>query len=544
MVGANAVIGNTGSIRTSGRFGIAQQILGDNGRVSNSGSITTTNENSSAQRIAGGDGGAINNSGSIVAVGRASSGQAMFGDNHSANNSGSIVATGPFGYGQFVQGNNGAITNSGRLISAQTRAIYLIGSGHTLNLRSPAFIGGIIDIETGAADPTVVNIKTGQSHSVLWTFRGDLADDAPNVSGSVPGFYNRTTQQFATYDRTGFAGLADQAGGVARTLSSMGFSQLNGAGAGAGGLALGFAADGEPVQDDRFALFEAVSTSGHEHARHGIWVTSFGSVYDVNGREDDGTLDREIRQGGIAAGYRHHLSDDMVIGVMAGYLTSSFDAESRWADSIDIDTEGFFVGLNGQARFGAFELAAGVTAGRLSHDQDRFVNNNLAQLGEDSAQASYDSWFFAPELFGSYDVVSGDNWRIHPGAGLRYVHQSIDGYDEDGAGAANAEVGSMTIGMLEARAELAVTYEGGLGSITTRAGVLGSFEAGNNEARVTLIDVTRTVDAGDGDQTAGYIGLDASLDITDAIVASAGANLIANDDVLGFSGNATLSVRF
>ena len=127
------------------------------------------------------------------------------------------------------------ISNSGRVVSESGRAIeFEGGSRRTLDLYAPAFIGGTM-VLGGSAN---VNITTGRSHSVLWTFDGELEGGAPNVSGKVPYFYNPDTKTFATIDPTVFAAAYSTLTNMTGMLSGVVQRRIDGGGgAGAGQVA-------------------------------------------------------------------------------------------------------------------------------------------------------------------------------------------------------------------------------------------------------------------------------------------------------------------
>ena len=124
--------------------------------------------------VADGDSIIVTDTGSIATVGSVDA--ILVNDGNTITNSGRIFAQGVDANGIQADDNN-TITNSGFIVSAQGDSFNL-GTGNTLNLLAPSFLGGPI---TGAN--TSVNIVTGASHSILWDFSQAGLDNA-NFSGS------------------------------------------------------------------------------------------------------------------------------------------------------------------------------------------------------------------------------------------------------------------------------------------------------------------------------------------------------------------------
>jgi hypothetical protein len=196
---------------------------------------------------------------------------------------------------------------------------------------------------------------------------------------------------------------------------------------------------------------------------------------------------------------------------MAGYIRDESEASSRFAASHNGEADGFFAGVNGRKQWGNLFLDLALTGGFMSHDQDRFVNDNLAPLGVSFANASFDSTFISPEAGLSMSFDAGNGLTITPGARVRYAAQWLDGFTETGSNA-NATVDDRTLGLLEASAEIAATQRLAFGSITGRLGLLGRASTGDVDVFVSLIGVTDRVGFGTGNDVAGYVGLGASID--------------------------------
>jgi hypothetical protein len=391
-------------------------------------------------------------------------------------------------------------------------------------LLAPSFIGGGISL---SSQGTAVNITTGASHSVLWEFStGTLAGGAPNVTGPVASFFNADTRQFATLDPTGFAAAFDTLGDMTGQLSNVGRQGLSGHLPSAYGAAYG--------------TKDTIGDAGIAYGQ-GLWVTPFAARMKREG--DAGTLDRGNTQLGIALGYRWQSRPDLGLGVMAGYVRDESEATSRFAKSHESEADAFFAGFNGRKQWGNLFLDFALIGGFMAHDQDRFVNDNLAQLGISFANASFDSHFIAPEAGLSMSFDAGNGLSITPGTKVRYAAQWLDGYTESGA-AANASVHDRMIGLVEANAEIAATQRFTFGSITGRLGVLGRASTGDDDVSVSLIGLSNAVAFSTHDDVAGYVGLGASINANENLKLELDGRGIFGKDVTGVQGQARIIHRF
>ncbi|MCB1101571.1 MAG: autotransporter domain-containing protein [Phyllobacteriaceae bacterium] len=538
---------NSGSIRTTGdhSYGIWNNLVTDGSPVSNSGSIVTTNSFAHGIWNNYSNGSPITSSGSIRTGGNLSHGI------WSANST------------------NSAVTVSGRVIASHTNAdaIRMDDADGILNLDAPAYLGGAINFLA----PTTVNLKTGPSHSVAWdlSLGSMVGGDPASISGPVPWFYDSSTKVFATYDPSGLAGAVNSLADMTGQLSQVGRSALvrpDKAMAGAGTVS-GFAAstvllrnsDDEPDITDRPAdesMDEVLGTYAagldalgriYNPAPGRFWVTHFGGMFEHDG-DGSTVLDQEFRQAGFAAGYSWQQSASLMLGVMAGYLTTDLGVESRWAPSHDIESEGWFAGLFGKQDAGAYRIDFGITGGILSHDHSRFINDNTAisggsTLGRDGADASYNSWFLAPEIGIATDLSQGNGVTVTPSARIRYSMQSIDGFAESGSTAA-ARVDARDLGMVEASAEIAATKILDFGSVTGRLGYLMRSNTGDEAVSISMLGITNSVGFGDTDSNAAYLGLGATFDLT------ANSSLVLEGQgyfsggIGGYQGMARLAISF
>lgn len=201
----------------------------------------------------------------------------------------------------------------------------------------------------------------------------DLAGGAPNLSGSVPTFYNAVDQTVATFDPTLLSTEAAALGDLTNLLSQVGLGAIDGFGLGLGSdPSTGFAPLGfMPLDSDDAHVTERLGRA---------WVTALGGQMDHDGSRS--TLDSTVTQAGFARGYTWQQAPDLILNAMAGYAAGSSKADATWSPSFDHDTDTFFAGLHGKRALGFGQLGEGavqfgVTAGYAHIDH----NLNAVTLG-------------------------------------------------------------------------------------------------------------------------------------------------------------------
>lgn len=546
ILGDFGAITNTGTVTTAGEDALAQRIMGDFGTITNTGTILTEGDRSPAQRLVG-DFGTLHNSGSITTRGHVAHGQTVFGDGGTLSNTGTITTLGLAAYGQEgrrslkvvnngvittrgrfsngqtiesghlintgsitvfganaigqrLGGRDGTLTNSGRVVSVNGRAILFDDrrSGHTINLLAPGFIGGEFGFDNAAGTPTVINVTTGPSHSILWTLEGDKVGDAPNFSGPVPWFYDAAAQTVATFDPTLLSSETAALGDLTSLLSRVGLGALDSPDLAVGGNSpLAYQRGDNNRSQAVQATDRAMQADGGVTHRMGrVWATGLGGQMDFDG--SDTTLDSTIEHVGFAAGYAWQHSTEVTLNAMGGYVSGKAKADAPWARSFDHDTHAAFAGLGGEQAIGHGAIQFGLTAGYQWVDHNRFVNDNLAPLGESWVTADYGGFFVSPELVVSTDIAMANGIKLTPNAGLRYAAQWLGGYSETGAvnPAANATVDARLVGVLEAQVGLEVSRVYEFGILSGRIGYLGRWNGGNDVAGITLNGSTQDVASG------------------------------------------------
>ncbi|MGJ8670981.1 MAG: autotransporter outer membrane beta-barrel domain-containing protein, partial [Oceanococcus sp.] len=214
------------------------------------------------------------------------------------------------------------------------------------------------------------------------------------------------------------------------------------------------------------------------------------------------------------------------------------------------DTHTLFAGLHGEHQLNRAAVQFGLTAGHSWIDHNRFVNDNLASLGESWVSADYGGFFVSPELALSTDILLENGMTLTPNAGLRYAAQWLGGYAETGAvsPAANATVADRFVGTVEARAGLDITrsfeIRGRTGTLTGGIGYLGRWGGGDDDASITLNGVTQSVASGHQDLNAVMVSATLLSDIGETGFLELDANYLVGDTAQGFDGRLTMGMAF
>lgn len=539
-IGINArngdTISNTGSISTTGVDAIGIDVINLN-TISNFGMISTTGN--SASGINGIENNTISNFGTISTAGIGASGVSVF-DNNTINNSSSISTSGTGADGILAHSFN-TVTNSGSVVSAQADSFSFTGADNTLNLLAPSFIGGRIDVGANAT----VNITTGPSHSVLWDFStGTLNGGLLNINGTVPYFYNSTTQQFATFDPTVFAASSDHLAGVSGMLSGVMQGRLERDGSVSNGSNLNAfaAADGQTKLSKRIDEAFSEGSSSYAPDTSSIWLSALGARFNYDGTST--TNEREITNWGVAAGYDWMHSGDLKLGVMGGYLEGSLDANSGFANTYNNETSGFFAGVYGRKTIDNYFIDFALTGGSSEHLDSRFVNDNLAPLGVSYANGSYNGYWLSPEIAIGAHYDAGDGWTNSPSARLRYASQWLDGYTESGPSAANAVVGDRQAAIGEASIEWAATKSFDMGTATLRIGYQYQTSLGDDASSVTMLGQTKSIASFSEDRNAVYFGANTNFQLSDTMNLELGGKATFGDHFDGVEGNIKLVATF
>lgn len=499
----NNTIRNSGTISTSGD-GAEGITIGDNNTVFNTGKILTSGSNS--RSFVAGSGNTITNSGEIATTNL--NGSVFLGVSNTFINTGKITVTGANAKG-FEVGNNNTISNSGKIVSAQSFSFDFIGTGSSLNLQAPSFVGGEINLGTS----TQVSIVTGASHSVLWDFStGTLTGGTPTISGQVPYFYNSTTLQFATFEPSAFSTAPDFLADVSGGASAIAQNRLN---------------------RTRFRCNNCVCITP--------WVSIYGS--DFNYGANKALLKRDVNYWNILAGAEASLPCQVTTGIMAGYGKGCIESNSRFYKSFNNSAEGFVGGGYVCKIMNSYFMDLTLSGGYLSHSDKRYVNNNLSPFGEaPNAKADYSSWWISPEvgIGAQFDCFCTS---FIPNIRYRYAYQNVGRYHESGT-TENAIVCSRDVQVGELKVEALVKREFNIFHLSLKGGYLLRNPIGNNYAKVTLISQTETIPSFADSHSCGYVGANFLLCIKSGAQLSAEGEYVSGNRMNGFRGMVNLSQSF
>lgn len=552
------IVVNNGIIRTSGTdsHGI---YLTDDVFITNNGSIvivdgqgmrgtssaTITNNGS----VLIGDGEGINAEGDAVVINRGTievtgSDTAYHGIDVTSGtvlNIGSVVTWG-VGTDAIEVIRDTTVTNFGKVISAGSRSFHFSDSStvtgnNTLNLLAPSFIGGEIDLGSAFTTDTIVNITTGASHSVLWDFStGDILGGDPTINGTVPWFYNSITKQIATFDPSVLAASVESLTDRTALISGTIQRRLE-----AAELMVNGVKRGKPGDD--------YSSGSSTFDKSGVWLQVMASHSEYAGGA--ATLERDITLGGFAIGYDANRNQDTRFGVMAGYIDGSSEAASRWSNSFKGNSSGFFAAGYGRKSLGQMFVDLGLSAGiGIDNETKRFVNDNLAALGESYAKGDGGvSFWISPEVAIGTQFKGSSKWTFAPTAKLRYAAEWLGGYTETGPSAdANATVENRMIAMGEAKLELAASRHLNFGPamhalFTARGGVQGRASLGD-DTTISLLGVTQDVSDFYQDGFSIFAGMDTSIAMSEMINLDLSTSATFGNDQSNIQGAAAVSVLF
>lgn len=493
------MVTNNGSIITSGNDGYG--IIADDGNtVINNGLIRVLGDASvDIDGIEVDNNNTVINRGLIETFGFGSDGIDA-DDNNIVRNSGRILVHGTDAEAIDVD-NNSTITNSGSLVSVLGNSIEVNGTGNTLNLLAPSFLGGAIDF---GANTTTVNITTGRSQSLAWSLpTASLVGAAPNVSGPLPFVYNGAV--FATVDPTVLTSIYDAMGQRSTLLFDLMRMRRNRRSVGDAGndSALAYAPERKTTAADVIdASFGALPDDGPRY-----WAETFGAVGQVNAT---GIFNQQLlAHGGAAVGVDVEIDAQLTAGVMAGYLAGYAHGMAPFSSSFENTTHTGFAGIYGRWQNDGFFVDVATAVGAAAHADKRLVNNNLAPLGISWASANYASAWIAPEVAAGFSYQLNDLWVATPSVRLRGAAEWLGGYAETGS-VANITVPARMAGFGEVAFEYGVKGIFGETVVDLTAGYAYRAMLGNGTTAVSLLGQTLALPSLPGNQHLVYASADFS----------------------------------
>ncbi|TXH37669.1 MAG: autotransporter outer membrane beta-barrel domain-containing protein [Rhodospirillaceae bacterium] len=210
---------------------------------------------------------------------------------------------------------------------------------------------------------------------------------------------------------------------------------------------------GSDLDSELAALPVAVAdASGNRQPAVGndFWLRGYGTFGSQDG--DSNATGYSYSTGGIAAGYDHHLTENLLGGVSIGYsrTTANFDGSSDEAkiDSYDIglyssyDTGSFYV--DGIVNYSYLRNKAErdiVLGGTTDHAKSDYSGNRIFAYGE----AGY--------------VLKLGETSLQPLASLQYTWLRQDNFKEHGAGGADLTADASTMNSLKSGLGLRISYQ-------------------------------------------------------------------------------------
>ncbi len=157
------------------------------------------------------------------------------------------------------------------------------------------------------------------------------------------------------------------------------------------------------------------------------WGQVFGSWTNTDGNGNAGGLDQST--GGFITGFDAAVSDNALVGIMAGYSRTNFDVDNRASSG---DSDNYHLGVYSGGRWGDVALRSGLAYTWHSINTSRSV----AFPGfSDQLKADYDAGTF--QAFGEVGYrIDLPSVALEPFANLAYVSLHTDGFTERGAAAA------------------------------------------------------------------------------------------------------------
>ena len=188
----------------------------------------------------------------------------------------------------------------------------------------------------------------------------------------------------------------------------------------------------------------------------------------------------------------------------------------------EIDADSFVAGAYSQFEMHDFNISVNLQAGHIQFDSARTVANNNVTSGTETASASFDSVYFAPNINLSKEIIREDGFTIIPSLALGYTGIYVDGYSETGS-SANTTIASRTIHQLQGKAKLGVRYDWMSDNdieyvFLPYAGLEGRVASGDiDQVTGTLSGTTTTFNPG-GDKSVGaaFVGVNINAKISEA----------------------------
>ncbi|MEO0819828.1 MAG: autotransporter outer membrane beta-barrel domain-containing protein [Pseudomonadota bacterium] len=212
--------------------------------------------------------------------------------------------------------------------------------------------------------------------------------------------------------------------------------------------------------------------------RFGVFVTGdvdFGSKDET--AEADGF---DFTSPGLTVGVDYRVTDNAVVGLAFTYdhTNVEFDSTVNSASGQELDSDAFLASLYGTVAItDALYVEGLVSGGFATHDSTRRVvidavaGNGVGPIDR-TADADYDSSQFSLLIGGGYDVQLGTA-TITPIGQFEYIHSSIDGATESGAGGLDLQYSDQDVDSATTQIGVQATYP-----ISTSFGIVAPYARG------------------------------------------------------------------
>ena len=171
------------------------------------------------------------------------------------------------------------------------------------------------------------------------------------------------------------------------------------------------------------------------------WGEAFGSIRNME--RDGPRLGAKNTFGGVVTGF------DLGLGGL--FLGGSYGQLDVDDSSQTVETTSFFGGPYFNYVGNGFAFNAMLGVGYADHESKRTVNTNKTKTGRESATASYDGWFVAPEI-----TATATGGVIEPSLTLGYAGMWQGAYKEKSKTGFGLNVADRDFHLLTARAQIAI----------------------------------------------------------------------------------------
>ena len=570
LTGANSTFINNGSIKTTGTgaYGIYSRRSG--ARIINSGSIKTEKSNAFGIRSAAA-GAVITNSGSIKTEKRNAYGILSTALNVEITNSGMVTTAGTSAHGIFSNsagrdaiitnrgiitttgmsahgirsgGAGAVITNSGTIVTTGEEAHGISaynGSGAEITNSGMILATGEGSYAIkGGANKVTLNVLRGSQIFGKIDLGGDSATDKGTDKADIVNFYGGGVSKFMVFENTEVVNLKS---GVGTSYSPNVDDKV--------------AITVDPTaESSRSIVLSSLISSIHgvvgrrmahpaslkPQQRHPIaWAQVFGGTFERDKKSD--VLAYETDHVGFTLGYEQDTQRSR-LGLIGGYAYS--DTNSADIASFRTAVNHYFLGAYGHFRLvqglHLIRLTGSILAGYGDHDNERLVHNNINRVAV--ANADIGSFFLSPSLTVSTAFAATDKIEIRPSVSLDYSVAWMDEYREKGATLANLKVGRRTVRARNAKLQLAAAYQLNPRSEVELRGGINSRHSVDDNVDYSIAGKSFSHSGGENSTTGGFVGATIRIVTVDRLDLRVEVEYAEGDNETSVSGKVGLSYAF